>query len=116
MNETVIITGHSHGLGAALAAAWLQCDARVLGIARGDNPALAAAYPHTLQEIPCDLANPVAVLAPPSAAFAPKRGVYGSSTTPAPLLHPPRLAARMTNKSRPPSTSTSPPPSCSVTP
>ena len=63
MNETVIITGHSHGLGAALAAAWLQCDARVLGIARGDNPALAAAYPHTLQEIPCDLANPVAVLA-----------------------------------------------------
>lgn len=63
MNETVIITGHSHGLGAALAATWLQYGARVLGIARGDNPALAAAYPHTLQEIPCDLANPVAVLA-----------------------------------------------------
>ena len=63
MSETVIITGHSHGLGAALAAAWLQCDARVLGIARGNNPALAATYPHTLQEIPCDLANPVAILA-----------------------------------------------------
>ena len=57
MSETVIITGHSYGLGAALAAAWLQCDARVLGIARSTNPALAATYPHTLQEIQCDLAN-----------------------------------------------------------
>lgn len=63
MSETVIITGHSYGLGAALAAAWLQNGARVLGIARGSNSALAASYPHTLQEIRCDLANPVAVLA-----------------------------------------------------
>lgn len=62
MSETVIITGHSYGLGAALAAAWLQCDARVLGIARSTNPALAATYPHTLQEIQCDLANPIAAL------------------------------------------------------
>ena len=59
---TVIISGHSHGLGAALAAAWLQHGARVLGLSRRNNPALAATYPGQLQEIAIDLADPQAVL------------------------------------------------------
>ena len=59
---TVIITGHSHGLGAALAAAWLQHGARVLGLARRNNPELAAAYPGQLHETAIDLADPQAVL------------------------------------------------------
>ena len=59
---TVIISGHSHGLGAALAAAWLKHGARVLGLSRRNNPALAAAYPGQLQEIAIDLADPQAVL------------------------------------------------------
>ena len=59
---TVIISGHSHGLGAALAAAWLQYGARVLGLSRRNNPALAAAYPGQLHETAIDLADPQAVL------------------------------------------------------
>lgn len=59
---TVIISGHSHGLGAALAAAWLQHGARVLGLARRNNPELAATYPGQLQETAIDLADPQVVL------------------------------------------------------
>ena len=63
MKQTsVLISGHSHGLGAALAAAWLKHGARVLGLSRRNNPALAAAYPGQLQEIAIDLADPQAVL------------------------------------------------------
>ena len=62
MNPTVIISGHSHGLGAALAAAWLQYGARVLGLARRNNPELAATYPGQLQETAIDLSDPQAVL------------------------------------------------------
>ena len=60
---TVLITGHSHGLGAALAAAWLQHGARVIGLARSTNPALAATYPGQLHETAIDLTDPQAVLA-----------------------------------------------------
>ena len=60
---TVIITGHSNGLGAALAAAWLAIGARVIGLARGNNPALAATYPSQLQETALDLADTEAVRA-----------------------------------------------------
>ena len=60
---TVIITGHSNGLGAALAAAWLATGARVIGLARGNNPALAATYPSQLQETALDLADTEAVRA-----------------------------------------------------
>ena len=59
---TVIISGHSHGLGAALTAAWLQHGARVLGLARRHNPELAASHPGQLQETARDLADPQAVL------------------------------------------------------
>ena len=59
---TVIITGHSNGLGAALATAWLQQGARVLGLARRNNPELAASHHDQLQETAIDLADPQAVL------------------------------------------------------
>lgn len=62
MNPTVLITGHSYGLGAALAAAWLQHGARVIGLARRTNPELAATYPDQLQETAINLADSQAVL------------------------------------------------------
>lgn len=52
-----IVTGHSRGLGAAIAAELLARDIRVLGVARQGNPALAAAYPALLQEASLDLAD-----------------------------------------------------------
>ena len=63
MNPTVIITGHSYGLGAALAAAWLETGACVIGLARSNNAALAATHPGQLHETAIDLADPQAVLA-----------------------------------------------------
>ena len=63
MNPTVIITGHSYGLGAALAAAWLETSACVIGLARSNNAALAATHPGQLHETAIDLADPPAVLA-----------------------------------------------------
>ena len=63
MNPTVIITGHSYGLGAALAAAWLETGACVIGLARSNNAALAATHPGQLHETAIDLADPPAVLA-----------------------------------------------------
>lgn len=41
MNISAIVTGHSRGLGAALAEVLLARGARVLGVARNGNPALA---------------------------------------------------------------------------
>lgn len=62
MNKTtVIITGHSQGLGAALAAAWLARGARVIGIARSSNDALQAQYPTQLRQVALDLADSAAV-------------------------------------------------------
>ena len=63
MNPTVIITGHSYGLGAALAAAWLETGACVIGLARSNNTALAATHPGQLHETAINLADPQAVLA-----------------------------------------------------
>jgi benzil reductase ((S)-benzoin forming) len=54
-----IVTGHSRGLGAALAAALLNQGAAVLGLARVDNEALAG----RMEQIPVDLSNPDAVAA-----------------------------------------------------
>ena len=62
MNPTVLITGHSHGLGAALAAAWLETGACVIGLARRTNPELAATYLDQLQETAINLADSQAVL------------------------------------------------------
>lgn len=54
-----IVTGHSRGLGAALAAALLDQGAAVLGLARVGNEALAG----RLEQIAVDLSNPDAVAA-----------------------------------------------------
>lgn len=58
-----ILTGHSRGLGAAIAEALLVRGVAVLGISRGGNPALAAAYPQLLSEQSLDLADSAAVAA-----------------------------------------------------
>ncbi|AVR96880.1 SDR family oxidoreductase [Pseudoduganella armeniaca] len=55
-----IVTGHSRGLGAGVAAALLRRGAAVLGIARGANGALAA---QGMQEVALDLADAGAVAA-----------------------------------------------------
>lgn len=58
-----IVTGHSRGLGAAIAAELLARGARVLGLARQGNPALAAAHPETLTEVALDLGDAAALAA-----------------------------------------------------
>ncbi len=56
-----IVTGHSRGLGAAIAAELLARGVAVLGLARSGNAALAAAYPQLLVEQALDLADGAAV-------------------------------------------------------
>lgn len=56
-----IITGHSRGLGAALARTLLERGITVLAIARSPNTALTAAFPQSLQEALIDLADPPAL-------------------------------------------------------
>jgi len=58
-----ILTGHSRGLGAALAAELLAHDIRVLGVARRGNAELAAAHPGRLSEAALDLADDAALRA-----------------------------------------------------
>lgn len=58
-----ILTGHSRGLGAALAAELLGRGISLLGLARKGNPALAAAYPGRLSEAALDLADDAALRA-----------------------------------------------------
>jgi NAD(P)-dependent dehydrogenase (short-subunit alcohol dehydrogenase family) len=52
-----IVTGHSRGLGAAIAARLLTQGVQVLGIARSDNAALAARFPQAFQQQALDLAD-----------------------------------------------------------
>ncbi len=52
-----ILTGHSRGLGAALARTLLERGIFVLGIARSPNTGLATAFPQRLQEVPLDLSD-----------------------------------------------------------
>lgn len=56
-----ILTGHSRGLGAALARALLERGITVLAIARSPNAGLTATFPQRLQEVPLDLADPQAL-------------------------------------------------------
>lgn len=63
MAEHVIITGHSRGLGAALARVWLDWGANVLGIARHGNPGLAAEFPGQFQEKTLNLSETVRLTA-----------------------------------------------------
>ena len=58
-----IVTGHSRGLGAAIAAALLGRGIAVLGIARHGNPPLATAYPRLLREVVLDLGDAGALTA-----------------------------------------------------
>lgn len=52
-----ILTGHTRGLGAAIAAELLSRRIPLLGLARTANAALARAYPHSLQQVELDLAD-----------------------------------------------------------
>lgn len=61
MIKQAIITGHSSGLGEALAAALLAQGAQVCGIARRGNAALAAQYGGQLQQIALDLSDSAAL-------------------------------------------------------
>ena len=57
-----IVTGHSRGLGHALAEQLLQRPARVLGISRKGNADLAARFPDHLKEATLDLSDTESLL------------------------------------------------------
>lgn len=63
MTARAVVTGHSRGLGAALADALLARGIAVLGIARTGNAGLAAKFPGLLRESARDLADAEALLA-----------------------------------------------------
>jgi benzil reductase ((S)-benzoin forming) len=56
-NVAAVVTGHSRGLGAAIAAHLLSHGARVLGVARRRNSDLAARPANGLTEVQLDLAD-----------------------------------------------------------
>ena len=58
-----ILTGHTRGLGAAIAEQLLARGIPVLGLARSGNATLAAQYPALLTEVSLDLSDPSALLA-----------------------------------------------------
>lgn len=57
-----IVTGHTRGLGAAIAEQLLGRGIAVLGLARATNADLAARYPGLFCELPLDLADSYALL------------------------------------------------------
>ncbi|AJK50485.1 SDR family oxidoreductase [Burkholderia plantarii] len=58
-----IVTGHTRGLGAALATQLLRRDIAVLGVSRGAHPSLAATYGERFTEAALDLSDPARVAA-----------------------------------------------------
>jgi NAD(P)-dependent dehydrogenase (short-subunit alcohol dehydrogenase family) len=56
-----IVTGHTKGLGAAIAAELLGRGVAVLGLARGRSGDLAARYPGLMQEVEVDLSDVAAL-------------------------------------------------------
>lgn len=52
-----ILTGHTRGLGAAIAAQLLAQDIEVLGLSRTSNAGLAARHPGSLSQVELDLAD-----------------------------------------------------------
>jgi benzil reductase ((S)-benzoin forming) len=56
-----IVTGHTRGLGAALAAELLARNITVLGLSRSRNATLAQRFPQTLQQVELELADPASV-------------------------------------------------------
>ncbi len=65
-----IVTGHTKGLGEAIAAELLARGVAVLGLARGAAPALAARFPGRLREARTDLADGAALLVTANGAEA----------------------------------------------
>jgi benzil reductase ((S)-benzoin forming) len=57
MNVKAILTGHSRGLGAAIAAELLSRNIAVLALSRHQHAALSQSYPDLLQEVTFDLAD-----------------------------------------------------------
>ena len=58
-----ILTGHTKGLGAAIASELMGRGIAVLGLARGAAPELAARYPGSLEQVELDLADSAALAA-----------------------------------------------------
>jgi benzil reductase ((S)-benzoin forming) len=56
----IILTGHTRGIGAAMAEQLLSRGIPVLGLARKSNEALVRRYPETLTEVELDLSNTTA--------------------------------------------------------
>ncbi|MQQ99709.1 SDR family oxidoreductase [Glaciimonas soli] len=56
-----VVTGHTKGLGAAIAENLLAKNIPVLGLSRASNAALAARFPDTFQQVSLDLTNTVAL-------------------------------------------------------
>lgn len=57
LSMKAILTGHTRGLGAAIAEQLLSRNIAVLGVARGDNGTLAARFPGALEQVRIDLAD-----------------------------------------------------------
>ena len=57
MTVAAVVTGHSRGLGEAIAAELLARGTRVLGLARHDNPELAQRHGNALTQLTLDLAD-----------------------------------------------------------
>jgi benzil reductase ((S)-benzoin forming) len=75
-----ILTGHSRGLGAALAAELLSRGIDVLGISRVKNAALPQRFPAALTQVELDLSDP-ALTATWTAGDTLQRFLSGSDTT-----------------------------------
>jgi hypothetical protein len=58
---SAIVTGHTRGLGEAIAAHLLSRDVRVLGVARHGNSDLAQRYDDALTEVQLDLTDSAAL-------------------------------------------------------
>jgi NAD(P)-dependent dehydrogenase (short-subunit alcohol dehydrogenase family) len=61
--DKAIVTGHSRGLGQAVAARLLERGIPVLGLARGPAPGLSARFGERLREVALDLGDNAALLA-----------------------------------------------------
>ena len=61
MTAAAVVTGHSRGLGAAIAAELLARGTRVLGLARHENPELAQRHGNALVQLTLDLSDLPAV-------------------------------------------------------
>ena len=65
MSDTIeaaaIVTGHSRGIGAAVASGLLARGVRVLGVSRHGNPELVRRFPGAVREAAVDLGDPVAI-------------------------------------------------------